>query len=590
MSSTVHLTGGVFDLPAREVDTLNASAWELRFSDPRRGALLAGQAIVAARAALDVRGEAVALRNAGACRCRLTEYDAALTDLAAAVRLFDVLGDRAGKASALQWTGSVHWRRSDGPSALRALLDSLELARAAGDRDSEGDALNTLGTIAHGTGELDRALEYFSAALTAKEQTGDTVGILSALTNIGIVHGELGDPAKALEHHTRVLPLARESGNVELEAILRVNLGSSAERLGEYGRALDAYGEGLRLARGGGLRRVEAHALHMLGEAHRQMGDAERALGFYREAIGVSDAEDARFIGSATRADMARALLSLGRTAEAEETAREALSRAVQLDAKMVMYDAHEVLALAREAAGDAAEALHHHREFHRVREEVFSARTERRIRAAMVEAEVVHSRREAALLRQRNEALAEANEEKARLVDALRTQAEELERLTRQDALTGVHNRRHVDAALALEWERARRFGRALTVAMIDVDHFKEVNDRHSHAAGDAVLRELGRLLREGTRAVDVVGRYGGEEFILLLVETPPGSAAVLCEKLRATVERHDWGRLVPGLAVTVSIGVAGDAAAGSPAALLAAADARLYRAKGSGRNRVVS
>ncbi|MFL5383519.1 MAG: diguanylate cyclase [Longimicrobiaceae bacterium] len=88
----------------------------------------------------------------------------------------------------------------------------------------------------------------------------------------------------------------------------------------------------------------------------------------------------------------------------------------------------------------------------------------------------------------------------------------------------------------------------------------------------------------------MDVAGRWGGEEFVLLLVETPPERAAGLCEKLRAAVEAHDWSALAPGLAVTLSLGVAGNGEAADPAALLAAADARLYQAKRAGRNRVAS
>src|SRR5206468_3002632 len=131
------------------------------------------------------------------------------------------------------------------------------------------------------------------------------------------------------------------------------------------------------------------------------------------------------------------------------------------------------------EAAGDLARALEHFRAYHRVEDEVFSAESERRIQAILTRAEIERSEREVELLRTRNDVLSAANEEKARLLEVLREQAAGLDRLSREDALTGLFNRRHVDEALALEWERSARFGRDLTVAIADVDHFKAVNDR---------------------------------------------------------------------------------------------------------------
>jgi diguanylate cyclase (GGDEF)-like protein len=209
---------------------------------------------------------------------------------------------------------------------------------------------------------------------------------------------------------------------------------------------------------------------------------------------------------------------------------------------------------------------------------------------------QVQQAQREAEILRQSNGELTEAyarlraaDEEKGRLLDQLRIQAAELERQTREDALTGLSNRRHLDDRLAAEWERALRFDRALSVAMVDVDHFKRVNDDFSHAVGDEVLRTLARILREHTRGVDVVARYGGEEFCLVMVESDPVDARLHCERLRGLVEGWDWASIRPGLKVTVSIGVAGHLEADAPNTLLAIADTRLYAAKHAGRNRVV-
>jgi len=163
----------------------------------------------------------------------------------------------------------------------------------------------------------------------------------------------------------------------------------------------------------------------------------------------------------------------------------------------------------------------------------------------------------------------------------------ETLDRAQR-DGLTQLANHGHFWATLGIEVERACRYGHPLSVALLDVDHFKSFNDRHGHRTGDDVLAAVGALLRDRTRACDLPARYGGEEFAVILPETPGPGAVVFAEKIRASVETAN---VPPSCAgdITVSIGVASlpdDAL--DAAKLVEIADARLYDAKRSGRNRV--
>jgi diguanylate cyclase (GGDEF)-like protein len=163
-------------------------------------------------------------------------------------------------------------------------------------------------------------------------------------------------------------------------------------------------------------------------------------------------------------------------------------------------------------------------------------------------------------------------------------------------DALTGVANRRYCERRLQGEIERWRRRGEPLTCMLVDVDHFKSINDRHGHQTGDAVLKEIAGLLAQELRAADVLARYGGEEFILLLPNATLPQALAIAERVRERVARHSFALRAAPLRVTVSIGVAalGGAPAESDGAvgeqLVQAADAALYRAKEGGRNRVVA
>jgi two-component system, cell cycle response regulator len=165
-------------------------------------------------------------------------------------------------------------------------------------------------------------------------------------------------------------------------------------------------------------------------------------------------------------------------------------------------------------------------------------------------------------------------------------------------DALTGVYNRRYIDRRLAEEIARARRTGTTLSLMYVDIDHFKQVNDSVGHQGGDEVLRETAARIKAELRISDALARFGGEEFVVLLVDTEQDNAAVVANRIRASIADKPVG-LADGqsVTVTVSIGVAGlDDVDGGQAGdvvamqLLTQADSALYRAKQAGRNRVVA
>jgi two-component system, cell cycle response regulator len=173
-------------------------------------------------------------------------------------------------------------------------------------------------------------------------------------------------------------------------------------------------------------------------------------------------------------------------------------------------------------------------------------------------------------------------------LQDELRRRNAELETVTRTDALTGICNRRHLEERLHGMLAAARRHHQPAAVLMIDVDHFKRVNDTLGHAGGDAVLRQVADRLHRRVRLEDVVGRWGGEEFVVLSDATDAAAAEVLAGRLLAAVGGSPFA--IEGgddVGVTVSIGCA--AGTDDAEALLRRADAALYEAKSNGRNRVV-
>ena len=176
---------------------------------------------------------------------------------------------------------------------------------------------------------------------------------------------------------------------------------------------------------------------------------------------------------------------------------------------------------------------------------------------------------------------------QKAELARAL----EQIRQLATHDDLTGLLNRRAMLDRMQLEQHRSLRSGSPLLIAQLDIDHFKAVNDTHGHAAGDLVLQSFADTVRRNVRDTDVLARWGGEEFVLLLCDTPAADAVALMERLRQAVQAMQVPVPQGGqpITVTVSIGLARHAPADPLAGTLERADRALYAAKAGGRNRVV-
>ena len=190
-----------------------------------------------------------------------------------------------------------------------------------------------------------------------------------------------------------------------------------------------------------------------------------------------------------------------------------------------------------------------------------------------------------------------ESKDEIGRLAHSFNAMAEKLERgqatlenLSVHDGLTGLYNYREFRRRLKEEADRSRRYGRPFSLLLLDLDHFKVVNDTYGHQAGDEVLRALANLISEGVRPVDMAARYGGEEIALILPETPGGKALIVAERVRSLVANHPI-KLSSGPTVnlTCSIGVAAFGEDGaSDNEIIGSADSALYAAKHAGRNRV--
>lgn len=464
-------------------------------------------------------------------------------------------GDPRREAALRVRVGSAHYSLCDYSAALDSYLEASRLAEAVGDAALAGKALMGLGVTFGSLNRQEEALDCLLRVPSLCRQAGDTAGELQAICNIGNCHILLGRHDEALAIHAQAAHMARTLASPSLEAQAYNNCGESLHALGRLAEAEAEFRAAIEISHQFGDFTSEAQFWHHLGMLLTDQGQSEAA----REALmqGIMLAQRAGF-----------------RKGQAK---------------------GHEALARLCAEAGDFAAAYAHHQTFHQIERDVFSEESDRRTQTLLARREADAARLETKQHREQNVeleainyALQHADDENQRLLTELRAQAQVLERLAAEDAMTGLPNRRSLDESLGRQFALAARQNSPLCVALLDVDHFKQVNDGFSHQVGDVVLQTVAGLIRRACRASDLVGRWGGEEFALVFPDTTAAGAQVICEAVRAAIEAYPWAEIKSGLAVTVSLGVAARRGVPTHERLLARADARLYDAKHAGRNRV--
>jgi diguanylate cyclase (GGDEF)-like protein len=520
-----------------------------------------------------------------------------------AVQLAREARDGASEGQALALAAFHCARLRDAESSVRAGRRALPLLRAANQRTIEVDTLVTLAFANNNLGMHSEGLRHASAAVEGASELGDELLSCWALNRSAAAYEGLSDFDKALRFMEQAVEAARRTGNDD--ALFGV-LNNQGNVLASRSEAQEAAGD-QQGAQARWLVTAQCYqAALVVAERLVDRGPLTLCLvnvaPVYARVGRFDDAEQActRAHGLAVRDGRAWLMPMLLET-QATVTRLRGDDDAFIEQALTLFRDHPETMresghksmadlyrALKRRRRFE--EALHWCEEMVRVERETLRQRADAQSRLLMEQLDVEQAQREAktarAALRTEIDRTAQLDSERR----ALAAQAAALDIAAHVDVLTGLPNRRYIDQKLALLMQSQRRADDVLCVALVDVDHFKSVNDRFGHPAGDEVLRTLARLFGAKLRGHDVAARQGGEEFLLVLSGAPPPTAQDVCERLREAVQAHDWAAIAPGLAVTISIGVCGVAPGDSVASLMKRVDAALYRAKNEGRNRVLS
>jgi diguanylate cyclase (GGDEF)-like protein len=515
-----------------------------------------------------------------------------------ALALAEVLGDRRLKAAAFSVLALNEFRLSDSELAIEHCLQAMPLLKRDRYAAERTQVLCTLVMAYNDLGLFTEALDHATRAMDSARITGDPSLMSWAFNRAGVTYQELGDPARGEALMLQALSLAREIGggeevfgalnNLCSNLLYAVKSQSGDARHVTLMRALEYGNEALELATTPGNAHREAICRVNLSMATSGLDRFEDALAHLVRVEALAEANGYRGMTLTALVNRAEVERRRGDIDDAIRLLGDALATVRATDDHAMLREIHAGLYECHKSRGDIAEALTHHEALMPLELEAVRQRADRQARLMLnrLEVELAQSAAERARLDAEVQRLkATKLESEKRLLEV---QALELGRHALEDQLTGLANRRRVDHDLPAHLAAAREGRIALSVAAVDLDNFKLVNDRYGHTVGDDVLRAVARVLLENTRTSDLLARMGGEEFLILFVATPLGIATDICERLRHAVETFDWDGIAAGLQVTISIGLCDALNSEDMRGLLERADASLYTAKRAGRNRV--
>jgi diguanylate cyclase (GGDEF)-like protein len=579
---------------------LAREAWELLHIDSSRAIALADEALAKALARGDAAGEGWARLARGFHLIYFARPHVAAPELRAAQAVFERLGDCAGRILAQTGLARGLWRAGRYDESLQLVLALRDEGLAVLRHEQRGLLLNTIAGCYSARNEPEHAFAYMYQALRdAPPARGHGY---DAVLHCNLAHElmQLGDYDAALKHVESGLARFDHTKNPRLASILWINrvvilteTGRAAEVLPDIERVValptDASGRGALTPH------FETLAIAAFAAGQPALGRSlvERARVVEREPIVEEQIELAMAEAMLAQAegDPARAALPL--EAAREQAAAGDLGVSLRVRCALLLLRSQ-----VQEALGHGAQALSAVREWQRLTQERSQLASRAHYQAAALQTELLMlqhqldekdaqrraTERARAELEAANKALSQKMAEVQALQEALRQQAT-------RDELTGLFNRRHLNNTLPAMWALAQREAKPLAAVIIDLDHFKRVNDERGHDAGDRLLAAFGRLLVASLRKSDVACRWGGEEFCLLMPETEAAGArrkvATLLRRWRVESLMHG---AVGDAGTSFSAGVADTArVADSWQALLKRADDELLAAKREGRNRVL-
>jgi diguanylate cyclase (GGDEF)-like protein len=528
-----------------KIDLTNMLAWDLRIREPERAFRLSSETLALSKTCGDHQGV----------------YD---PGIAASLVTLSFLDGEMGRLE----------------TSLSRSLEALSHLQDQPDPETLIGAWYTLGWAYYYSGDYPAALEFGLKSLKLAREIEHPERTAWC---IDLVASTYKDPAHVIEMYQEAFDIFMKLGTLEGQSRILNNWAFTLKEKKEHEKALELAYKSLALAEQANLKSDISNASATIGEILTDMGKYSEAQTRLQDATLLFNEYNRDISSVYLLVDLGQVHLEQNNLDKAEQMLNYALEVSEKMEMRNEQSRCHLYLSQVFERQVNFEKALEHYKKFQSLRESISGEGALKQLAALRVSHQIETAQRDAEIHRLQKEKLQIELDEHKR-IHAI------LEDLATRDPLTNLFNRRHFLLLAEQEWKRAQRYKHPLCALMMDVDHFKQINDQHGHAAGDKALTTVANVVRSSLRSTEIAGRYGGDEFIVLLPETTPVNALLVAKRICQTITEYTISTDVGIIELTSSIGVASltkenHLMTRSLSELLSHADKALYNAKNAGR-----
>lgn len=504
------------------------------------------------------------LRNDSLSPDKLLEY------VDEAQQIFPCVNDEIKKKELLKNTMKAYEKLELFEMAFKPLKLLMRVNEESNDIEGNAVCLKDMGILCLRTGNFNKAIEYNFKSLKIFQELGNNELVAVIYGHIGVVYSHLEDYENFLSYSNKAVEILREFGASKKLSTFLNNKGSALAYMKRFDEALACFHESLEIREKLDLKKEILNIYFNIGGIYKDKKDFDNAKIYYLKAEKLS-LELGNPVGIAKSNHYLGAFyVESGEYEKAVEYMEKALNIFIERNLKPEACKAYEELSNAYVAMEDYKKAVVVYRNYIDLHKKLFDENLSKKVTEMQTKFETEKKIREMEILRTKNDELMKTNE-------LLKEQS-----IT--DSLTGLYNPKTIYERLDEEIERARRHKTPLTILMVDLDNFKKVNDTFGHQTGDKILENIGEIIRDNIRKIDIAFRYGGEEFLVIFPATLLAKGITVVERLRKEIARINIGREIT---ITMSGGLK-EWEGENSFDYLYAVDKLLYKAKLNGKNRI--